>query len=634
MIVATAGHVDHGKTTLVKALTGVDTDRLDEEKRRGMSIDLGFAYADFGGDSPIGFVDVPGHERFVRNMLAGVAAIDFALLVIAADDGPMPQTAEHLAILDLLGVSRGAVALTKIDRVPQERVGAAAAEIEALLYPTALRNAPIFPLTATTGEGVPQLKEYLAAARNAFTSRSADGNFRLAVDRCFSLAGTGLVVTGAVFSGAVAAEDRVIVSPQGISARVRGIRSLNRPAATARAGQRCALNLAGTDLKRIEIRRGDWIVAPAAHAVTTRIDVQIKLGASETRPLRHWAPVHLHIGAAAVNARVAPLEGREIAPGEQALAQLVLDAPVVTAHGDRFILRDQSARHTIGGGAVLDPFGPQRARSRPERLAQLVAMAYPAPADALRMLLDMAHDGLDLGQFVRARNLTPEDAESLLNSLQVRKIVAGDGLLGVAQRRWDGLREEICGVLRDWHKEQPESIGLPESVLAARTGLPAKSPVLRAAIRSLLEDRVVARYGMNLHLPEHHAKLSDADQRFLEKLSPVLQASGLRPPIVGELATVLGIEQTELLGFLERLAQSGHLVRIARNRFFLPATVSALAQVANALACESADGTFDAAAYRDRSGIGRNLTIEVLEYLDHVGVTRFAGGKRRIVAPG
>ena len=228
MIVATAGHVDHGKTSLIKALTGIDTDRLEEEKRRGMSIDLGFAYADFGGDASIGFVDVPGHEKFVRNMLAGVAAIDFALLIVAADDGPMPQTLEHLAILDLLGVSHGAVALTKIDRVPQERIAQAKLEIAALLAQTTLRNASVFPVAATTGEGVDALREYLAAAHRALGQRPANGNFRMAADRCFSLAGTGLVVTGAVFSGMVQIDDQVVISPHGTSARVRGIHAMNQ----------------------------------------------------------------------------------------------------------------------------------------------------------------------------------------------------------------------------------------------------------------------------------------------------------------------------------------------------------------------------------------------------------------------
>jgi selenocysteine-specific elongation factor len=634
MIVATAGHVDHGKTTLIKALTGVDTDRLEEEKRRGMSIDLGFAYADLGGDAPIGFVDVPGHEKFVRNMLAGVAAIDFALLVVAADDGPMPQTAEHLAILDLLGVTQGAVALTKIDRVPPERVAQARAEIVALLAPTALRNARVFPVVASTGEGIDLLRDHLTAAHRAFGVRPTHGNFRMAVDRCFSLAGTGLVVTGAVFSGAARIDDQVVISPHGTPARVRGIHAMNQPADMAGAGLRCALNLAGADLKRIDIARGDWIVAPPAHAPTTRIDVQVSVCASESRPLQHWTPVHLHAGAASVNARIAPLEGRAIAPGASGLAQLVLDAPVGAVRGDRFILRDQSARRTIAGGMVIDPFGPARGRSKPARLVQLAAMAQPAPANALAALLDAEPAGVNLDRFGRAWNLTSDEAQALHQIRSLKTVATGEGMLGIALHHWTALCSRICGVLRNWHAEHPESLGLTEPALAAQLDARMEQAMLRAAIKSLIEQQIIVRDGPNLHMLEHRATLSGTDEAFLAKISAVLKGAGIRPPIVGELARMLDIELPVLISFLERASSSGRLVRVAKNRFFLPATVAELTRIAAMLASESADGTFDAALFRDRSGIGRNLTIEVLEFFDRAGVTRFGGGRRSMTAPG
>lgn len=633
MIVATAGHVDHGKTSLIRALTGIETDRLEEEKRRGMSIDLGFAYADYGGDSPIGFVDVPGHERFVRNMLAGVAAIDFALLVIAADDGPMPQTTEHLAILNLLGVSQGAVALTKIDRVAPERLVQVLGQISTLLEPTALRAAPVFPVATTTGEGVAALRDHLAAAHRETDARPVNGNFRLAVDRCFTLAGTGLVVTGAVFSGTVQVDDQVIISPHGISTRVRGIHALNQPAALARAGQRCALNLAGTELKRVDIARGDWLVAPQAHAPTTRIDVQVTVCATESGPLMYWAPVHLHIGAASVNARIAPLQGRSIAPGASGLAQLAIDVPVGTLRGDRFILRDQSARRTVAGGVVLDPFGSARGKSKPERLAQIAAMAHSTPQEAFAALLDAAPDGVNLDRFVQAWNLAPDEAQ-LLHRLPTVKLCSSDqGMRGFALHRWSALCDRICGALRGWHAEQPGSLGPTYAALAAKIGLPVTSVAMHAAVRSLTEQRVIVRDGLSLRLPEHRAQLSDADQEFLEKISGALQIAGIRPPIVGELAAMLEIEQSVLVPFLEHVSSLGHLVRVAKNRFFLPATMAELVRIANALASESPDGMFNAALFRDRSGIGRNLTIELLEFFDRAGVTRFGGGRRRIVAP-
>lgn len=632
MIVATAGHIDHGKTSLIKALTGVDTDRLEEEKRRGMSIDLGFAYADFGQGTPIGFVDVPGHEKFMRNMVAGVAAIDFALLVVAADDGPMPQTLEHLAILDLLGVAQGVVALTKIDRVSPQRIAQVREEIATLLAPTALQNAPVLPVVATTGEGIGVLREQLKSAQRNFRWPPANRNFRMAVDRCFTRAGAGLVVTGAVFSGAVRIDDQVTISPHGIAARVRGIHAMNQPAGLASAGQRCALNLAGADLKRVEIARGDWIVAPLAHAPTLRIDVRIRVCAAEQKPLRHWTPVHLHIGAASLSARIAPLEGREIAPGASGLAQLVLAVPAGAVRGDKFILRDQSAQRTIAGGTVLDPSGQFRGRSKPVRLAQLAALAQPAPAASLAAMLDAEPAGIDLDRFSRAWNLTLDEKQALLRAQVVKVLADGDRTIGVAQHYWTGLCNRICDLLREWHLAQPESPGPGVAALAEKLGSGMRPTALHAAIRSLTEQHLIVHDGLSLRLPDHRATLSEADRAVLAKIKDVLRAAGVRPPIVGELAKMLDIGLPALLPVLERFSSRGHLVRVARNRYFLPATIAELTNIAATLASESADGTFDAALFRDRSGIGRNLTIELLEFFDRAGITRFGGGRRSMLA--
>ena len=333
MIVATAGHVDHGKTSLVRALTGVDTDRLPEEKKRGMTIDLGFAYA-----GPLGFVDVPGHERFVHNMLAGVGGVDLALLVVAADDGPMPQTREHLAILELLGVRRGAVALTKIDRVSPERAAEVATEIEALLAPTGLSGSAVLRTSTVSGEGLGELKARLVAAAKATLPRATEGNFRLSVDRCFTVAGAGLVVTGTALAGEIAVGDEVRALLAGATARVRSIHAQNAPASRGRAGERLALNLAGLEA-RARVERGDWIVAGEVPPPARRIDARLRV--VEGKPLAHWTPVHAHLGAADVTGRIAVLQKDSVAPGETALIQLVLDRPIGALFGDRFIVRDQ-----------------------------------------------------------------------------------------------------------------------------------------------------------------------------------------------------------------------------------------------------------------------------------------------------
>ena len=379
MIVATAGHVDHGKTALVRALTGVDTDRLPEERKRGLTIDLGFAYRALDDDHVIGFVDVPGHERFVRNMLAGVGSIDLALVVVAADDGVMPQTREHTAILDLLGVTECIAVVSKVDKVETARADEVGEEIEALLSATGMRGAGIHRVSAVSGAGIDALSGALRARARGLAARAANGRFRLCVDRAFMLRGAGLVVTGTVHAGVASTGERLVVTPSGHDARIRGIHAQDRPADHARAGERCALNLAGRDIESGAVVRGDWIVDRALHAPSDRIDARLQVLAEEPRALRHWTPVHAHLAAAHSTARVAVLGAGSIAPGDSGRVQIVLDRPIHALAGDRIVIRDQSATRTMGGGAVIDPFSPKRGRARPARLAWLDAIELRGP---------------------------------------------------------------------------------------------------------------------------------------------------------------------------------------------------------------------------------------------------------------
>jgi len=635
VIIATAGHVDHGKTALVRALTGIDTDRLEEEKRRGLSIDLGFAYGETAAGRRFGIVDVPGHERFIRNMLAGVAAIDAVLLVVAADDGPMPQTREHLAILDVLGIARGAVALTKIDRAGPGRVEAAMVEIAALLAGTALAGAPVFPVVAPAGTGVPALRAHLEALADALPERKPAGRFRLAIDRGFSVPGAGLVVTGAVVAGEVGIGDRLLLSPQGIGVRVRGIHAQNSPAERGRAGERCAVNIVPLDQRHVEIARGDWLLAPAAHAPTVRLDIELKLLASEGRALRTGAPVQLHLAAAAVGGRVSILEGRALPPGARGLAQLLLDRPVGALRGDRFVLRDPAARRSIAGGMVLDPAPPARGRARPARLAWLRAMGAESPEAALDAALDTQAGGIDLAAFERAWNLDPAAAEALRARPGLQVLRTGDALLGLSAARWRALLAAIEAALGQQHAQAPETFGLGEAAL--RRALPPPAPPLPlygAALAALLREGRLARAGLDLRLPGHRPELSAADTALWARLEPLIAEGGLRPPLPAALATALGLEGPAMLAALQRLARFGLLTQVPPGRFFLPAAIAALAGIAEALAGEGEGAAFDAAAYRDRSGIGRNLSIEVLEYFDRAGLTRRVDkNARRLLRP-
>ncbi|MDR0200919.1 MAG: selenocysteine-specific translation elongation factor, partial [Delftia acidovorans] len=366
MIIGTAGHIDHGKTTLVRALTGVDTDRLKEEKARGISIELGYAYTPLPNGEVLGIIDVPGHEKFVHTMAAGAVGIDHALLVVAADDGVMPQTREHLDILQLLGVREATVALTKADRATPERLQQVRAEIQALLAPTPLAGAPVFPTAAALPDdaGVAQLREHLMARAQSIPARASDGLFRLAVDRSFTLPGQGTVVTGTVFGGQVKVGDTLVHSASGTEVRLRSLHAQNQASEQGLAGQRCALNLSG--IAKEDITRGDWIADARLLQASDRIDVRLQLLA-DAPPLAQWAPVHVHIGTARCTAHVALLQDQPLGPGEQAIVQLVLDAPVHAQPGDRLIVRNAQASRTIAGGSVIDPFAPARKRRSPER---------------------------------------------------------------------------------------------------------------------------------------------------------------------------------------------------------------------------------------------------------------------------
>lgn len=627
MIVATAGHVDHGKTSLVKALTGLDTDRLPEEKRRGLSIEPGFAYWRLPDGPVVGFVDVPGHERFIHNMLGGVAGIDFALLVVAADDGPMPQTVEHLAILDLLGVRRGAVALTKIDRVPDSRVEEVAGQTRALLSGSALAGLPIFPCSAVTGAGMGDIGRHLEEQARALPPRSIDGHFRLTIDRCFNLAGAGLIVTGTAVSGSVAVGDAVRLLQSGSQARVRSIHAQDTAVPVGRAGQRCALNLAGPDLHRARMARGDWIVAGALPPAVRRIDARLQVLRGQPQALAHWTAVHVHLGTAHVTGRVAVLGAGAIAAGETGPVQLVLDQPIGALRGDRFIVRDAAARATLGGGAVIDVFPPPRGRSRPARLAFLAAMEIDDHETALRALLEQTPAGLDLDRFAANRNLLPQHAAPLYQHEPMKLLPSRLGLLGFALPHWAHWRSEMLEALADWHRRSPDTVGpAADRVLAGRAGAGLPREAVLALVAELAREGRVVREVTGVRLPAHRPQVRPADGVLWQRIAPLLDQAGLRPPSVAELAIALGDEAPRLEVALSRLAHHGLLVRVSKNRFFPPATVARLADLLEEE--ENASGEVTAAGFRNRTHIGRNLTIEVLEYFDHVGLTRRNGNAR------
>jgi selenocysteine-specific elongation factor len=616
MIIGTAGHIDHGKTSLVRALTGVDTDRLKEEKERGISIELGYAYFTAADGETLGFIDVPGHERLVHTMVAGAGGIDFALLVIAADDGVMSQTREHLAILELLGVCRGAVAISKIDRVDEARSRAVAAQIKALLSPTALHDAPLFALNAAAPDdpGVAALRAHLLGIAASWPMRSEDGLFRLAVDRVFTLPGRGTVATGTALAGRVHVGDRIAVMPAGTSVRVRSIHAQNRDSESGRAGQRCALNLAGID--KTALTRGDWLADPRALNPSTRLDVQLRwLPASAT--LAKQSPLHVHLGTAHRVAQVALLEADQLIAGGNTRAQLMFDSPVCAAAGDVFIARDAQARSTVGGGTVIDPEAPARRRRSPERLAYLAAIQCMLRGEGLVPLLENAPQGIEMRTLVRLKGLAPERIALPLHTRSVDP--AGRGVV-ILDSHWQGMRRRALNTLYAFHLQHPDEPGIDRGRLRRMTAPTVADAVWRALVDELVATQLLQQSEFWLHVPEHRVTLNERELDLAQQLQSALAAGGFDPPWVRDLALAVRADDDEVRRVLRKCMVQREVYQVVRDLFYHRDSIRALARELRNLYEQA--GFVEAADYRDSIGLGRKRTIQVLEFFDRVGYTR------------
>ena len=618
MIIGTAGHIDHGKTTLVRALTGVDTDRLPEEKQRGVSIELGYAFLDAPQGQRIGFIDVPGHERLVHTMLAGATGIDFALLLVAADDGVMPQTREHLAVLSLLGIDRGLVAITKCDRADAVRVQAVVSEVRALLAHSSLAEAAVLPVSAQSGEGIAALKDALFAAALDHRTHARDRDaFRLAVDRAFTLDGVGTVVTGTVHAGRVSVGDELQLVPGTRRARVRSLHAQNRAVTTAHAGQRCAVALAGVD--KHEIERGQWLTEPAMAMSTDRVDVQLTLWHGEARALRSGATVHVHLGSATVLAAVAVLDPPLLEPGQSGLVQLVLRKPLGAWHGDRVVLRDASASRTLAGGRVLDPCAPVRYRRTPQRLGELDALSLPTAAQRLNAWLAVAPQGIDLRRFAASQGVPLGElpADVLRHS-----DAHTDMALGVKQTMQ--ACERVVQVLSAYHATHTEELG-PDSARLRRLSLPRlPEPLWRALLARLLTQALVQVRGAFVHLPEHGVRLSATEERLAQKVASPLGKAGFEGAWVRDLARDIAEPEALVRVTLVRLSQRGELYQVVKDLYYPPPTMAQLAALARGVAAQN-EGAVLAASFRDATGLGRKRAIQILEHFDRIGLLRRVG---------
>ncbi len=619
MIIATSGHVDHGKTTLIRALTGKNTDQLPEEQHRGMTIDLGFAWLHDPLAGAIGFVDVPGHARFIRTMLAGIAGVDAALLVIAADEGPMPQTQEHLVLLDLLGVNRAIVVISAIDRASPAQISACHAAIQKLLVGSILAGSPVIEVCAPSAEGINNLLTAIRTLASTITLRTTAGHPRFLIDRRFSVPGAGCVVTGTLLSGQLSLSEQKnsnlhIGTEQALPVRLRAIQIDGQPVSELRAGQRAALNLTG-DFNSRHPQRGDWLLAGALLQSSARMDIQLRL-LPDTRI--HRGTLQFLTGASAISGHLVWLD--EVA----GLAQVLLDQPVHTLVGDCLIVREPSANRTLGAGRVLDPLGGQRGRSKPAAILRLKALCTASQALAALTVETEHLIEVDVPAFAKRWNLRADELDATLHAACV--IQLGDYALSTRQL----ARIDACLLesVRQAHQSQPMLPGIHQQELL-RTSVPALSRETGLRVlKRLLSCGQLQRRGSIIALPGHTPTLAPEDELLWQRVRDALVPAGLCPPIVGELAEQLGLERESMLSFMQQLRLWGYVLDVAPNRFYLAESLDDLAKVAQVLCRESADGSFSAADYRDRAAIGRNLTIKVLEYLDRAGVTRYVRQRR------
>ena len=629
VIVGTAGHIDHGKSALVEALTGTHPDRLEEEKRRGITIDLGFAFLEEGGVR-FGLVDVPGHERFVSNMLAGAAGIDLVLLVIAADESIKPQTREHFDICRLLGVKRGVVALTKSDLIDADMLGLVRLEVEEYLRGSFLEHAPIVPVSAKTGAGVAELKKALREAANEVPGKDATRYFRLPIDRAFAIKGFGTVVTGTLISGSVSPGDEVELFPAGVRLRVRGVHSGGKNVERAVAGQRTAVNLAG--IEHTAVARGMSLAALGHFRATRRVDARLVLLPSAQK-IKNRNRMHFHAGTAETVAEVFLYGQSELAPGQSAMAHLRLQDDVLLLPGDRFIVRQFSPVITIGGGEILDPVARRPTLRDTGRKAFLETVERGKGEEILAAMTERAVLGLKFEEIVaRTGWLEREIRETAqkVASAGAVKIVSTDPLLLVARKGFDEARQKIADRVERFHKENPLSPGIAKEDLRASLGKRVRAETFRAALDELIAQKklntqgeIVKRAGAEIALLPEEARAKDEIER-------AFSSAGLAVPSVKEVLARLPVEAKRAEKLLQILLREKNLVRVTQELIFHR---DALGNLRERLAAhKKAKGErISVPVFKELTGITRKYAIPLLEYLDRERVTRRAGDERVIL---
>lgn len=649
LIIGTAGHIDHGKTVLVKALTGRDTDRLSEEKERGISIDLGFAPLELPDGSRLGLVDVPGHENFVRNMMAGATGMDLALLVVAADDGVMPQTREHLAIINYLGISRGVVAITKTDLADDELIELVQQEVEELLEGTILEGSPMVPVSARTGEGINRLLSVLQEQSARVRLRDENLPARLPVDRVFTLKGIGTVATGTLWSGSIRPGDQLVALPSGLRARVRSLHVHDEMRREAYAGERVAINLAG--ISRGAVLRGDMLAEPGRIRPGYMVDVRLSVLKDWTRPLKRGSRVRFHHGTREILGRVYPLNTDAVLPGKDAAVQIRLEARAACAPGDRFVLRSYTPVTTMGGGVVVDT-SPEKHRLDDKRaLADFKALESGTGAEKVAVYLTRSQTPLTPDELSLKASLPPGPVQEGLGELvrSSRAIVLDGTQTGrsrpsspVGSRSsaavrsqapcisMDTYRELETGALKElkqFHRERPLAEGMERETLKRKL-MPGWDPRLAELALSRLEAaRIVESGGTVVHLPGAGTRVTGEQEHLLEDLAGRIHAGGASPPALGDIASGLSMEKKGVAELLEVAARDKRLIRVSPDLYFSPEVI---AGIKDRLVASIDEGGITVSSFKEMIGTTRKYALPLLEYFDRNRVTVRVGDVRKL----
>ncbi len=628
-IIGTAGHIDHGKTSLIKALTGQDTDRLKEEKERGISIDLGFAHLELADGTQAGVVDVPGHERFIRNMLAGAHGIDLVLFTVAADDGVMPQTEEHLDILHLLGVERAIFVITKTDLASQARIHEVEEEIEILTAGSSLENSPTIPFSFLTGQGLEEIRAQIGQILQNWKKRQSQSYFRLPVDRVFVLQGHGCVVTGTSLSGEIKVGDRVRCLPGPQIFRVRGLQVHNQAVETATSGQRIALNLGGQEKPSIE--RGHVLCHEKITLTSDRFDAWLEVRTTAAAGVKNHQHVRVHLGTAERLAKVILLGSQEtIGPKKSGYCQITLSEPLLALRGDHFIIRDETAQRTLGGGIVIHPWAKPHKRKEPDLEEKLKSLHRGELASVVGTFINESGDfALSIEPLYQFLNLKEEEVQALVEKMDAIRVFNFEGQsLYTTEEKWRRLKEALLQAVREFHAAHPIQSGMDMEELRDKLPYPIAPKLFRAFLEQLETEKRIVRDANFLRLPEHKIRLRDPEKGLVAKIKTLLGANPAAPPDLKQIEKEMGVEKARLSEVMRVMEKERSIIRIAPDLFFLGDCIDRIkSDLQRHL---SKNNNLTPGSFRDLFGTSRKYTIPLLEYFDREGITVRVGDSRRL----